>query len=263
MKEFNIMKKAIKFAGKKIFLKGSKNINFKADFDYFTDNDLQCEKYFISVIKKHFPNDNILSEETRKDEKLEDRTWVIDPIDGTHNYANGFKECGIQLAFFNEGETKFSMIYLPYYDELYTCVKGEGVLLNGKKIVTEKDIELRQALITFSSIPHKSNIKDMSLFSMSEINEKVLNIRIAGSGCWEFACILRKRFGGFIVINSKINKWDLMPGMLMCQENDLPFVNKKLKGVEYFIVANNDKILKFTEKKVKESILKFSVNKQK
>ena len=134
-------------------------------------------------------------------------------------------------------------------------------MLNGKKIVTEKDIELKQALITFSSIPHKSNIKDMSLFSMSEINEKVLNIRIAGSGCWDFACILRKRFGGFIAINSKINKWDLMPGMLMCQENDLPFVNKKLKGIEYFIVANNDKILKFAEKKVKESISKFSVNK--
>ena len=54
MKEFNIMKKAIKFAGKKIFLKGSKNINFKSDFDYFTDNDLQCEKYFISVIIKKY-----------------------------------------------------------------------------------------------------------------------------------------------------------------------------------------------------------------
>ena len=261
MKEFNIMKKAIKFAGKKIFLKGSKNINFKADFDYFTDNDLQCEKYFISVIKKHFPNDNILSEETRKDEKLEDRTWVIDPIDGTHNYANGFKECGIQLAFFDEGETKFSMIYLPYYDELYTCVKGEGVLLNGKKIVTEKDIELRQALIDIPSLPHDDNLKEIILFFMSELNKDILNIRMMGCSCWGFANILRKGFGAYIVVKHKISKWDLMPGMLMCQENNLPTVNKKLKGVEYFIVANNDKILKFAEKKVKESISKFSVNK--
>lgn len=255
MKELNLMKKAVKKAAKKIFLKGSKRINYKGQFDYFTDNDLACEKFFISYIKKYFPDDSIIGEETCKDEKFQKRTWIIDPIDGTHNYANGLKTCGIQVAFCENEEVKFAIIYLPYFKELYTCVKGNGVLLNGKKLETAKNMSLNQSLIEFSTLQHDERIKKITVEAMSKINEKVLDMRVVGCGSWEFASMLQRKFGAYVLIRKKICKWDLIPGVLMCKENGLKVLNEVYDGVEFLVVANNDEIFQYVVKIVKESIL--------
>lgn len=254
MKEFDIIKKAIKKVAKNIFFKGSKKINLKGSYDFFTDNDLASEQYFIKIIKKYFPKDHILGEETCNDTKLENRTWIIDPIDGTHNYANGLKECGIQVAFYDNGETKFSIIYLPYYDELYTCIKGQGVYLNNKRIETYHDIEISSSMIALSTLTHDDKVKNITLDCFSKLNDGVLDIRIVGCGCWEFTSMIQKCFGAYVLIRKDIKKWDLLPGILMCEENNLVISNKIYKGFEYCIVANNDKIFNYVEKNVRESI---------
>lgn len=256
MKEVNLIKKAVKKIAKKAFLKGSKNINFKGKYDYYTDNDLACEKFLISFINKHFPQDNILSEETHKDTKLSGRTWIIDPIDGTHNYANGISECGIQVALALNGEVQFSIIYLPYFNQFYTCIKGKGVWLNRKRINTRKNLDLSQSLFAISTLTHDEKIKGTTLDCFSKINDKMLEARIVGCGCWEFVSMLHERFGAYILIRKNICKWDLLPGLIMCEENGLITSNKIYKGIEYLIVANNDEIFRYVEKIVRSSILR-------
>lgn len=255
MKEFEIIKKAIKNAGKKIFLKGSKEINLKGEYDYFTNTDLNCEKYLISKIKKYFPEDEILSEETCNTTKLQNRVWIIDPVDGTHNYANGLKECGIQIAFFDKNEVKFSVIYLPYYNELYSCVKGDGVRLNGREIKIMRDIPLGRSLIEMCTLTHEEKVKKISLNCLNEIHKKILEVRIVGCGCCEFINMINKNFGAYVLIRQEICKWDLLPGLFMCQESNLSTSNKIYKGFEYCIVANNKTILNYIERKVRKCIL--------
>lgn len=254
MKEFIIIKKAIKFAGKKIFLNGSKKINLKGNYDYFTDSDLACEKYLINTIKKYFPNDDILSEETCNKTVLADRTWIIDPIDGTHNYANGMAECGMQVAFYDKGEIIFSVIYLPYWDKMYTCLKGEGVKLNGKPFKVDKSIEMSKAIIAVSSFTHDDLTRKIHFNLLSNMRDKILDIRILGCGCLEFVYCLTKSYGAYIVIRRSIAKWDLLPGTLLCEQSGLTVINKKYKGFEYNIVACNKDIAKVVEKSAKESI---------
>ncbi len=256
MKELKLTKKIVKKAAKKIFLKGNKKLNFKSEYDYYTDNDLACEKFFVSYLKKYFPSDNIIGEETCQEGKLKGRTWVIDPIDGTHNYANGIEACGIQIAFCENEEVKFSIIYLPYFKELYTCIKGEGVLLNGKKLYTDKDMVLGQSLIEFSTLQHDEKIKNIILDAMSKINQKVLDMRVVGCGTWEFVSMLKRKLGAYVLIRKKICIWDLLPGVTMCEENGLKISNKVYHGVEYLIVANNDEIFRYVEKIVRSSILR-------
>lgn len=254
MKEYKIIKRAMKIAAKRYFKRGSRHINYKSEFDYFTDNDMACEKYLISIIKKYFPGDNILSEETSNKTELKNRTWVIDPIDGTHNYANGYDMCGIQVAFYDEGETKLGLIYLPFKKEFYYAIKGKGTFLNNKKIETKKNIKLKESLVIASSLHHDPVIKDIRLNCLNNIFQNILNVRMLGSACQEFADVLLGRAGGFFSVDKKLTQWDFMPASIMCRENGLPYIDKWYKGFEYFITANNEEIASFIEKAIIKSI---------
>lgn len=254
MKEYKIMKRAMKIAAKKYFKRGSRHINYKGEFDYFTDNDMACEKYLISVIKKHFPNDNILSEETSSNTKLEGRTWVIDPIDGTHNYVNGYDMCGIQVAFCEGGEAKLGLIYLPYRKQFFVGIRGKGVTFNGKEIKTKKNKKLCESILTISSLRHEQPIKQIRLEIFNLINTKALDIRLLGCACGELVDVLLGKSGGYFTVKSKLTMWDYIPGGLMCEENGLPVVYASHKKIEYFIAANNEEIAKFIEEVIIKSI---------
>jgi len=113
--------------------------------NFVTKGDLASEKAIISLIRKHFPSDEILSEETEsqlKDLLTVEHLWVIDPIDGTNNYRNGRNYSAVSVAYVESGQIVDAAAYDPFRKELFTAHRGGGAFLNGRaiKIGEQKDI---------------------------------------------------------------------------------------------------------------------------
>src|SRR3989344_4130598 len=123
----------------KVLLKYSKNLqnlkqHSKTGSDFATDADLAAEKVIISTIKKHFPKHAFLSEEAGASGNESEFTWIIDPLDGTHNFSFGFPLWGTMIALQHKGENIAAVSTVPMLNEVCYAVKGKGAYMNGKKI---------------------------------------------------------------------------------------------------------------------------------
>ena len=123
--------KAAKEAGKilKAHFGRTIQVKSKGERSLVTDVDLKAEKKIVNLIKKDYPLDNILSEETQYRAFDTDFKWIIDPLDGTHNYIRGMENFGTSIALAYKNQVILGVIYLPMSDELYFAEKGKGVFL--------------------------------------------------------------------------------------------------------------------------------------
>lgn len=103
--------------------------------DFATEADQASEKFIIDKIQEHFPEDSIIAEESGKQEREDERyTWIIDPLDGTYNFANGKEEFGVMIARSRDGEVALAVVWCPADKALVVAEKGKGVTLNGKAV---------------------------------------------------------------------------------------------------------------------------------
>lgn len=248
-KEIKVIKKAIKKACKKFLSDFHVERKAKGSFDYVTENDLACEKYLTAVIKKHFPKDNFLTEEFSHDGTLKDRTWIIDPIDGTINFMQGLPIYGLQLAFYDRGETQFAFIALPTAKELYFAQNGCGAYLNGKQLVVNKNVEMADALIVTNEPKHTDAEFDFYGKFVKKVVSKTLGLRLLGAGCWEFTAVASSRIAAYFLISN--NEWDYMPGMLLCKEAGAVCLSGTILSKKYNLACCNENLSKFLIKNIK------------
>ena len=141
-KEFELSKKLMCEAYENIIKNCTREVVKKPDKSLVTKLDTTTEKYIIDGIISEFANDNFLTEEYHATGKLLDRTWIIDPIDGTTNFSNNIPIWSIQLAFYDKGDVQFSIMYFPEINKTYTAIKGAGVYLNDIKLEYLEDESL-------------------------------------------------------------------------------------------------------------------------
>ena len=104
----------------------SYNIAIKPNHTLVTSADLEIENYLIEKIKEKYPNDNFLTEENNPEGTLSDRTWIIDPIDGTSHFVKNTGFWGTQVAFYDKDKVKFAIIYLPVTNEVYYAAENKA-----------------------------------------------------------------------------------------------------------------------------------------
>ena len=190
------------------------NISVKRDNTLVTNVDVEIENSILKGIKEKFPNDNFLTEENYPNGELVDRTWVIDPIDGTQHFIKNTSFWGIQLAFYAEDSTKFAIIYLPKSNEFYYAVENYGAYLNNNKITEIKINPLNQCTIEFGgSIYKKYDIKNKII---NKDSMEVANIIHLNSSCISYSNLATSKTDALIVSTKK--KWDIMPGICLCKE---------------------------------------------
>ncbi len=192
------------------------HVNKKAPFDVVTEVDQSIERYFGEQVAMHFPGDTVHSEEYRNQTALADRTWILDPIDGTFNFATGSVHFGIQAAFWDRGDLRVSVIYLPKLNELYEATRGGGAFCNGRSIsVSGRDPE--EAIFAFGDLPHSrpDDVRDQKCIMENAI-EKVAKIRMFGAACIDFTSLASGKTEGVVLFTK--NKWDIAPGLLLAQE---------------------------------------------
>ncbi len=215
-KELDFIKKLLPEAYQACFFSVEHTKTTKNAFDIVTPVDVTTEKYIIDALNNEFPTDNILSEETHHDEVVKDRTWTLDPIDGTVNMANGSPLFGMQISMFMGGEPVVCAIYLPALKELYWASKGEGAYCNGVRLSVHH-VDPVDAAFNFGDYVFDNEewfTKESQV--VRYLSSRIKRIRFFGAASMDFAFTASNRACGYMIFTD--NYWDIAPGILLCRE---------------------------------------------
>mgnify|MGYP006144961269 CR=1 FL=1 len=181
-----------------------------------TEADHAAERAIFEVIRKNFPEHYILSEEAG--EIVQDSTykWIIDPIDGTVNFANGIPICCVSIGIEKDGKMIMGAVYNPFMNEFYFAEKGKGATLNGRPItVSNKDSILHSCLVT--GFPYQYlDSENGPLQVFEKLVRKAIPVRRLGSAALDLCWTAAGRFDGFY--EHKLQPWDSAAGFLIVEE---------------------------------------------
>ncbi|MBU0987264.1 MAG: inositol monophosphatase [Proteobacteria bacterium] len=210
---------AAAFSGGKILLthfgKISK-IGKKGAIDLVTEADTESEKIIIKTIQNVFPDHSILAEESGLNQGSADRLWIIDPLDGTTNFAHHLGLFSISIAFALKQEIVFGIVLNPANGELFTATKGRGALLNGRPLKISSAQTVSESLLV-TGFPY--NFKDILqpvLTRFSNCLKASQGVRRLGSAAIDLCYVACGRFDGFWEQNLK--PWDTAAGDLIARE---------------------------------------------
>ncbi len=163
------------------------NISFKDknEKDYVTNIDKEAEKVIISLIKKEFPNHNIISEEAGKDLKKSEYTWYIDPVDGTTNFVKRIPLSTTCIALVKNNQTILSVVNVPMTKECYWAIKNQGAYRNNQKITVggKTEIEKSFACVEWWSRDEEHQKRGLEVFNI--VAKKAKKIRYLSSTAWD------------------------------------------------------------------------------
>ena len=184
--------------------------------DLVTDVDRASDQLVLEYITSQRPDDEILIEETGAHEGRSGLRWIVDPLDGTTNYAHGFPHFAVSIAVERDGVRELGVIYDPMKDELFSARRGRGALLNGKPIAVSQVGELERALLAtgFAYDVHRAKFDNLDHFA--RFIKRAQSVRRAGSAALDLAYIACGRFDGFWEL--ELHPWDVAAGLLLVDE---------------------------------------------
>jgi myo-inositol-1(or 4)-monophosphatase len=184
--------------------------------NWVTEADHAAEAAIIDVIKKDFPNHFILSEEVGEISSDSDVKWVIDPIDGTINFASGIPLCCISIGVEHKGQMILGAVYNPFLNELFFAEKGKGATLNGTPIsVSKKAKVLNSCLVT--GFPYTYlDMENGPLQVFERLIRRGVPVRRLGSAAIDLCWVACGRLDGFY--EHKLQPWDSAAGFLIVEE---------------------------------------------
>jgi myo-inositol-1(or 4)-monophosphatase len=217
-KELQVASAAAREAGeilKKRF-GGPLNVRKKGVIDLVTDADLQAEKAILRLIRTRFPSDGILAEESGSQGQSPGRTWVIDPLDGTTNFAHGFPFFAVSIALEVAGKIALGIVYNPHLEEYFEAARGSGASLNGRPITVSNTTEIGDSLLA-TGFPYdiQDNGEDI-LELFARVTRKAQGVRRPGSAALDLCYVACGRLDGFW--EKGLNPWDTAAGSVIVRE---------------------------------------------
>ena len=192
------------------------DIAFKGESDLVTEVDRGCEELIVGAILERYSDHDILAEENVYTPRNSSHCWVIDPLDGTTNYAHGFPWFAVSIALEIEGEVRIGVVYHTMMNELFTAVRGEGAFLNGERIHVSSRSPLKSALLATGFPYDKSSDNENNFANFERFQIKARAVRRAGSAALDLAYVAAGRFDGYW--ECKLKPWDVAAGFLLVEE---------------------------------------------
>lgn len=192
------------------------SVEHKGTINLVTEVDIAAEEMIVTRLQKMFPDHSILAEEMNNEIRGKDFTWVIDPLDGTTNYAHGFPFFSVSIGLEISGMVALGIVYDPVRDELFTARKSSGAFCNGEPLHVSKTKSLDAGLLA-TGFPYdirtseKNNLKNFCAFAL-----RCQGIRRTGSAALDLSYVAAGRIDGFW--ESKLNPWDCAAGNLLVSE---------------------------------------------
>ena len=199
----------------------SLQVSNKGDIDLVTESDLASEKLIIDRIRSHYPRHGILAEESGASDGARDGTaksewrWIIDPLDGTTNYAHGYPCYCVSIALERAGKLEIGVVYDPTRDEMFAAERGQGATLNDRRIRVSDVEELNSSMLC-TGFPY--NVRERPDFArhFSAFTMRAQAVRRDGSAAIDLAYVACGRFEGFW--EDGLHPWDVAACALLIEE---------------------------------------------
>jgi myo-inositol-1(or 4)-monophosphatase len=190
--------------------------SFKGQHDYLTETDTAVEQLVRARVAAAFPNDSFLGEESAASlpATLSRDIWVVDPIDGTANFARGIPHFCISIAFVRDGTIEIGVVYQPVLDELYLATRGRGATRNGLPIKVSGISDMRQAVIEAGWSMRRPTEHYVSF--VDQLYKAGAEVRRSGSGTLGLAYVASGRLDAYCELH--INAWDALAALLLIRE---------------------------------------------
>ena len=192
------------------------DITHKGAINIVTDVDLASERLIRDRIATHYPRHEVLAEEGGLVETRSEYRWIVDPLDGTTNYAHGLPVFCVSIALEHLGQTILGVVYDPMRDEMFTAERGGGAALNGRPIRVSTTADLLQSLLS-TGFPYDiktSNLTNLDHWANFAMNAQAL--RRIGAAALDLSYVAAGRFDGFWELS--LSPWDMAAGALIVSE---------------------------------------------
>lgn len=208
-----------------------------------TEADHAAEKAIIDVIKTVFPTHQILSEEAGEIKQDSEYKWIIDPIDGTINFAHGIPLNCVSIAIEHQGEITMAAVFNPHLNEMFFAEKGMGATLNDKPISVSTQAQTIKACLVTGFPYTYINLPNGPLEIFERFIRKGVPVRRLGSAAIDLCWVACGRFDGFY--EHKLEAWDSAAGYLIVEEAGgrvTDFNGDKFSVYQHRVLATNGKI---------------------
>ena len=237
-----------------------KRVNLADAHDIKLELDVRCQKLIEKNLRAASPQIPLLGEEGDSGNVNAEYRWVVDPIDGTVNYAFGIPHAAVSIALQKRVEgresrvesskrphvtrhvshvTLLGVIYGPFTDELWTATRGGPTRLNGRIVRVSKRANVGDAIIAMGFSKGKTNL-EKSLPFLNRLSRRALKVRLMGSAALELAYVASGRLDAYV--ERTINLWDIAAGALMVECSGGEFYTQPAPGGKFRMVADNGQL---------------------
>lgn len=206
-----------------------------------TDADRQAEQTIVEIVHANFPSHHILAEERGATAQGQSRyRWIIDPLDGTTNFAHGYPAYCVSIGVEYDGQMVVGVVFDPTRDELFTAQGGGGAFLNGSPIAVSSTDHLDRALLVTGFAYDIRETADNNLDHFARFALKAQGLRRTGSAALDLCYVAAGRFDGFWEV--KLNPWDMAAGAVILREAGGTVTNFEGRSLSIYgkeLVASN------------------------
>ena len=192
-----------------------RTITYKGEMDIVTEADRRSEEFIVERLRAFFPQHSVVAEEGSRWEGASEYCWYVDPLDGTTNFAHGYRLFCVSLALVRREEILAGVVYDPVHAEMFRAVQGEGAWLNHRRIRVSAAPRLNESLVA-TGFPTRKRHQDSNVLYFHRFTMLTHGVRRDGSAALDLCYVACGRFDGFWEL--KLNPWDTAAGVLLVRE---------------------------------------------
>lgn len=217
-------------------------------YDVVTRADKESEAFLLEKIQKHFPGHAVLGEESGEHAGTGDYCWVVDPLDGTNNFSQGLPIFTVSIGLQYKKETIVGVVYAPYFNELFTAIRGKGAFLNGQPIRVGQKPDLEHSVLG-TGFPYDKDVNpDNNTDNVANILPHLRGLRRMGSAAYDLCCVAAGFLDGYWEFS--LQPWDMCAGALIVEEAEgIIYHFRQNRNVS--IIAGNKVIVGKIREKIK------------
>ena len=193
-----------------------KEVRMKDEMELITEADIQTEQKILDIIRRQFPEDSFLTEETGAHRRRPERVWIIDPLDGTTNFAHGFPFFATSIGLELDGEMVLGIVYNPHMGEHFEAAKGMGAFLNGNPIAVSQTKTLQESLLGFGFPYTIQKEPEEAMHHLAKMIVHPQGVRRPGTAAVDLCYVAAGIFDGFW--EEGLMPWDTAAGTVIVRE---------------------------------------------
>ncbi|MEQ8787267.1 MAG: inositol monophosphatase family protein [Pirellulaceae bacterium] len=189
----------------------------KESYNLVSDADVESEEAIAQVVRGHFPDHALMGEETHQADAAAEQLWIIDPLDGTNNFAHGIEHFAVSVAYYQGGEPQCGVVYNPLRDDWFEASRGQGATHNGRALRVSPSDSLQEVLLGVGFFYDRGAMMEATLAAIGDFfRAHVHGVRRFGTASLDLAHVAAGRFGGFFEF--ELAPWDFAAGRLVLEE---------------------------------------------